>query len=128
MKICEKVRIMRHLKSFSQEEMAEKLGLSVDSYANIERGKTDKIMSKRLKQIVKAFEMEFFDLGERRNVICFSGNENQNIVRNVSHGSKNAPTELKTKLEKAQLIIEAKNVEITYLNEIIELMKIAQAN
>jgi transcriptional regulator with XRE-family HTH domain len=119
---------MRHLKSFSQEEMAEKLGLSVDSYANIERGKTDKIMSKRLKQIAEAFEMEFFDLGERRNVICFSGNENQNIVSNVSHNLKNTPTELKTELEKAQLIIEAKNVEIAYLKEIIELMKIAQAN
>ncbi len=128
MKICEKFRIMRHLKSFSQEEMAEKLGLSVDSYANIERGKTDKIMSKRLKQISETFEMEFFDLGDRRNVICFSGNENQNIVSNVSHNLKNVPSELKTELEKAQLIIEAKNVEIAYLKEIIELMKLAQAN
>jgi transcriptional regulator with XRE-family HTH domain len=32
---------MRQLKEFSQEDMAEKLGLSLNGYANIERGETD---------------------------------------------------------------------------------------
>lgn len=128
MKICEKIRIMRHLKSFSQEEMAEKLGLSIESYASIEQGKTDALVSRRLEQIADALEMDFVELagfGER-NVICFSGNESHNIVSNVSHNLKNTPTELKTELEKAQLIIEAKNSEIAYLKEIIELMKSTQ--
>jgi transcriptional regulator with XRE-family HTH domain len=41
MKMCDKIKFMRQSKSLSQEEMAEKLGLSLNGYANIERGETD---------------------------------------------------------------------------------------
>lgn len=125
MKICEKIRVIRQLKSFSQEEMAEKLGLSMESYAKIESGETDATMSRRIEQIADALETDFVELlslGER-NVICFSGNDNQNIVSNVSHNLKNASSDMKNDLEKSQLIIDAQRSEIAYLKEIIELMK-----
>ena len=125
MKIYEKIRFLRSSKSLSREEMAEKLGLSINGYANIERGETDVQMS-RIQQIADVLDvdlMELLSFGER-NVVCFTGNENHFL--NVSHDS-DASVELKNELEKAQLVIKAKDAEIAYLKEIIELMKNAQS-
>lgn len=108
MKVNEKIRTIRQLKDFSQEDMAEKLGISKNTYANIERGETDVSVS-RLEQIANTFEMdlvELFNFGER-TVTCLIGNSNNhfsNIGQNIS-GSK----------------------EIVYLKEIIELTK-SQSN
>ncbi|MDP1614216.1 MAG: helix-turn-helix transcriptional regulator [Methylococcales bacterium] len=55
------MRFMRQLKEFSQEEMAEKLKLSLNGYANIERGETDVQMS-RLEQIATIFDMDLMEL------------------------------------------------------------------
>jgi transcriptional regulator with XRE-family HTH domain len=49
-----KIRIMRQQKGWSQEEMAEKLYMSVNGYANIERGETD-VKIYRLQQIANVF-------------------------------------------------------------------------
>jgi transcriptional regulator with XRE-family HTH domain len=38
-KIYEKIHFMRQLQGWSQEEMADKLSMSVNGYAKIERGK-----------------------------------------------------------------------------------------
>lgn len=108
--------------------MAEKLGLSVNGYANIERGETDVQMS-RIQQIADVLDvdlMELLSFGER-NVVCFTGNENHFLTNfnNISHDSTES-IDLKNDLEKAHLIIEAKNAEVAYLKEIIELMKKAQ--
>lgn len=53
MRMCDKIKFMRQAKSLSQEEMAEKLGLSLNGYANIERGETD-VASSRIQQIAEA--------------------------------------------------------------------------
>ena len=112
MKVCEKIKFVRQLKELSQEEMAEKLGLSLNGYTNIERGHADAPLS-RIQQIADVFEMDLMELmgfGER-NVVVFVGNENRNVFQH-----SNPSVELTHELEKAQL-------EITYLKEIIELMK-----
>lgn len=41
MTIGDKIRNMRTIKGYSQENMAEMLGISVTAYAKIERGETD---------------------------------------------------------------------------------------
>jgi len=122
MKINEKIRFMRQLKQLSQEEMAEKLELSLNGYANIERGETDVQMS-RLEQIAKIFDvdlMELLNFGEK-NIICLTGN-NSPISHNVWQNT-NTPNELTFELQKAQLLIEQQLKEIAYLKEIIELTK-----
>lgn len=130
MKVCEKIRIMRKLKSFSQEEMAEKLGLSLDRYVNIERGATDTTISKKLEQIAEIFDtdlMELLSFGEK-SVVCLTGGKNHTYnVGMVTH-TANTSVDFKNEFEKSQLIIEALHSEIAYLKEIIELMKNAQAN
>lgn len=122
MKVCDKIKFMRQAKELSQEQMAEKLGLSLNGYANIERGETNPPLQ-RIEQIAKVFEidlMELLSFGER-NVVFFVGNENSSPVNfnNVSHDSKSSS--LAHELDKAHL-------EISYLKEIIELMKVAQSN
>jgi transcriptional regulator with XRE-family HTH domain len=115
--MCDKIKFMRQAKSLSQEEMAEKLGLSLNGYANIERGETD-VASSRIQQIAEALDSDFMELvsfGER-NVVFLTGGEHHTYNVGVIQTSK-------SELEKAQLIIEAQQKEISYLKEIIELMK-----
>jgi transcriptional regulator with XRE-family HTH domain len=78
MKVHEKIRSCRREKGWSQEDMAEKLDLSVNGYANIERGETDVQLS-RLEQIAETFGiklLELFSWGEK-NVFCIVNNNNQ---------------------------------------------------
>ncbi|MEI7796601.1 MAG: helix-turn-helix domain-containing protein [Methylococcaceae bacterium] len=118
MKMCDKIKFMRQAKELSQEQMAEKLGLSLNGYANIERGETD-VAASRIKQIAEALDSDFMELvsfGER-NVVFLTGSGNYNFSH-ISHD-----TTTSNELEKAQLIIEAQRSEIAHLKEIIELMK-----
>ncbi len=124
MRICDKIKFMRQAKSLSQEEMAEKLGLSINGYANIERGGTDALMS-RIEQIAEVFEMDFMELmsfGER-NVVCLTGGENHVYNVGIITHTSSASANFKHDLEKSQIIIEAQRSEIAHLKEIIELMK-----
>lgn len=61
MEVCEKIHFLRQLKNWSQEDMANKLGISVNGYAKIERGETDVALS-RLKQIAKVLGIELVEL------------------------------------------------------------------
>ena len=119
MKVNEKIRFVRQLKEFSQEEMAEKLGLSLNGYANIERGETDVQLS-RLEQIASIFDVDLLELlnfGEK-TVTCLMGDNNHNVWQNIND-SKAAHFEI----QKLQLIVEQQHTEIVYLKEIIELTK-----
>jgi transcriptional regulator with XRE-family HTH domain len=133
MEIHEKICLMRHARKWSQEDMAEKLSMSVNGYANIEHGDTD-LQFSRLNQIAKVFGvdlLELFNLGEK-GILCFIG-ENYRNVQN-SNGQivnySDEQTELKHQIEKLQLmlenkeqVIESKEQEIKYLKKILELDK-----
>ena len=123
MQLHEKICLLRKIKGWSQEEMADKLQMSVHGYANIECGETDVQLS-RLEQISQVLGVEIQDL--------FGMNDK--MVLNLAstwhdHSSQNnfqslmAQRELEHELEKARLIIEQQHKEIQYLQEIIELMK-----
>ena len=53
MTISSQIRLLRQQKGYSQENMADMLGLSTTAYGDIERGKTDVTIS-RLQQIATA--------------------------------------------------------------------------
>lgn len=127
MKLHEKIRSMRQLQGWSQEEMASKLGMSVSGYANIERGETDVQLS-RLEQISEVLGMKLLELlsfGEK-NIVCLAGND-QSIVQ--SFNAKESQ-EILHELEKYQLLVshkdsllEQKDKEISYLKEVIAILK-----
>ncbi|MBL0911430.1 MAG: helix-turn-helix transcriptional regulator [Bacteroidia bacterium] len=55
-KIADKIRLFRLSKNYSQQNMADELGITVAAYSNIERGVTD-ITVTRLFQIAEILEM-----------------------------------------------------------------------
>ena len=120
---------MRHAKKWSQEDMAEKLDMSVNGYANIEHGNTD-LQIKRLKQIAEIFGMdllELFNTGEK-GVLCFIGENYRNVQNNNAQiincsNEQHEMEKLHLMLENKDQIIESKDQEIKHLKEIIELMK-----
>lgn len=126
MEIYEKLKFMRSFKNWSQEEMASRLGLSVNGYAKIERGETDVTLS-RLKQIVDVLGIdlaELFGLNEK-NVFHFAGTHyaHHHQVNYSSDASATEPIELKHELEKSHLIIQQREKEISYLQEEIVQLK-----
>lgn len=137
MKINEKIKRIRELKGWTQEQIAEKLNMSISGYSNIERGGTN-IQFTRLEQIAKILEMELSELVDldERNIQIFLLQGNDNVENHVVtiHSSD---IQLKHELEKAHLTIAHQQKEIEYqqkenlhlneennrLKEIIELMK-----
>jgi transcriptional regulator with XRE-family HTH domain len=126
MSVHEKIRLIRETKGLTQEQVAEKLKISVNAYGDIERGNNDVKLS-RLKQIAEFFEIklsDLFELTEKGTLnIYFSGceqNENNKLYIGASA----------IEFEKQQLIIELKDKEIAMqqreienLKEIIALLK-----
>jgi transcriptional regulator with XRE-family HTH domain len=122
METHEKIRFIRMFKGWTQEEMAEKLGMALNGYAKIERGEVD-INISRLNQIAEVLGVETTQLIglNEKNVFNFIENS-YNLVHNQSNGCYINQVETKHQLEKALLVIEQKDKEITYLQEIIRLL------
>lgn len=111
MKTFEKVKFMRQLKGYSQEDIAEKLGISVKGYSDIERGKTNLQMN-RLEEIAQILGIDIFELlsfGEK-SVFC------QNIQTVQKNDQNNFLGNSQAQIEKFQLIVEQKDKEISLLN------------
>ena len=56
-----KIRLLRHQKSWSQEDVAKRLEISIPAFSKIETGITDVNLS-RLEQISKLFDMSVVQL------------------------------------------------------------------
>lgn len=125
--VGDKIRGIRTLKGFTQENLAEMLSLSLPAYADIERGKKD-VTIKRLEQIAQKLGVtlndilafgdrvsNFFDQCTNSNVSTGSGNNavNYNDTREIQHKLEKSLLEnekLKVEKEKAEL-------EVKYLKE-----------
>lgn len=121
MSINEKIRLVREAKGLTQEQVAEKLEISRNSYGDIERGDSDVKLSK-LEKIAELFEMqlsELVDLSDKGTInINFPNQQNKtNHQNNVYIGSHS------TELKEQMLINEFKEKEIALLKRIIELME-----
>lgn len=71
MSVNEKIRKVRESKAWSQEQMAEKLNMSLNGYAKIERSET-KLYLDKLEQIAQVFDIDVVELmqSDGKN-ICF---------------------------------------------------------
>lgn len=136
MNINKKLRQLREMQKWSQEEMAEKMGMSPSGYAKIERGENS-VNIERLEQIAQIFNVDVADLTSQEKGIVFVVGvgddwqqhnnlqyygttesiiqENEKLKLTLSH--KN---ELLTQKEQ---IIQEKEREINTLNELIKVLK-----
>ncbi len=119
MQLHEKLKVMRLCKSWSQEEMAEKLGYSANGYAKIERGETD-IKVEKLSNIADVLGIDLQQLLGLNEKNIF------NIIDHSSQGSNNiylTETQCVHELEKFRLLLQERDKEIGYLKQEIEHLK-----
>ncbi|RKZ90351.1 MAG: XRE family transcriptional regulator [Candidatus Parabeggiatoa sp. nov. 1] len=121
-KLSEKIKFIRSVRGWTQEDVADKLGISTHAYAKIERGETDVNFS-RLQQIAQVMEIELprlLDLNDK-NVFNFACDHNTQCQKIDNNWQVNSPsteqTECKHELEKAHLMIEQQKKEIDYLKQ-----------
>ncbi|MDO4698521.1 MAG: helix-turn-helix transcriptional regulator [Pasteurellaceae bacterium] len=135
MEIYDKVRVMREIRQWSQEEMADKMGMSVTGYAKIERGQS-KLHYDKLEQIAQIFNIcinDLVDIDKKEPTWYFKENHSNNISANYYSADNTIILELeklKLTIENQQHILATKDEllaqkdnEIVALKEIIELLK-----
>ncbi|MCQ9124062.1 transcriptional regulator [Rodentibacter caecimuris] len=126
MSVNEKIRKIREARGWSQEQMAEKLNMSLNGYAKIERGES-KIYLYKLEQIAHVFDIDVVELmqSDGKN-ICFQINENSYLSTNYYGDNEALMIEnerLKLSLSYNQQLLEQKDNEIQLLKEMVSLLK-----
>ena len=122
MKINEKIRQLREQHQLSQENMADRLGMSVTGYAKIERGEVRSNLP-RLEQISEVFDMDICELlsyGESEKVyfnnsVTESTNSNNSNNFLFAVGNDN----LEKAIQQLQLIISHKDELLAQKDKII---------
>ncbi|MEY4768864.1 MAG: hypothetical protein RL637_1503 [Pseudomonadota bacterium] len=117
--VNEKIKLVRQAKGLTQESVAEKLGMSVTTYGDIERGDKDLKLS-RLQEIADALDIkasELLDLTDKAVLnVCLNkkaGNDNKITVYFSSDGE----------LEKLQMQLEMKDKELAMQQREINLLE-----
>lgn len=132
MKTYEIIRLLREEKEWSQKDMAEKLDMSVNGYAKIERGETG-INIARLEQIAAVLDVDTHDL-----IPLSDGNSTYLIIRGDNNQGSNfyhGEQELQIEIEKLKLmlkhkdeLLEQQNRELEMLKDMLACLKQAQLN
>ena len=127
MNVNEKIRMMREVRNWTQEKMAEKLGISHNGYAKIERGET-KLYLEKLNQIAQIFNINLSDLvsDNDKNVFFFLNETHDQTSANYYGSDTSSRIELeklKMTVRHQEEIIAQKDKEIAAQQEIITLLK-----
>jgi transcriptional regulator with XRE-family HTH domain len=100
--------------------MAEKLGMSLNGYAKIERGET-KAYNPKLEQIADILEIDLAELMPDDKHICVISGDNSTNGHNITFGSS---VELAFENRKLQMQLELKNKELALqAREIVNLQE-----
>ena len=129
MSVNEKIRTIRETRNWSQEDMAEKMNMSKNGYAKIERGET-KLNLHKLEQIANIFNIDVLELikNDDKNVLFFMNDHNTNYYgsnENLTSEIDRLKLTISHKdelLKQRDLVIEQKDSEISALKEIISLL------
>lgn len=111
----EKIRKLREAKAWSQEQMAEKLNMSLNGYAKIERGES-KIYLEKLEQIAQVFDIDVVELmqSDGKN-ICFQiESPLGSVYQDVGESA------LLVEIERLKLALSYANEKENLLNKLLE--------
>ncbi len=129
MKVHENIRFMRLYKDWTQETMANKLGISTLSYAKIERGETDINLS-RLQQISEVMEIDLaqlFGLNDKNVFYITSNNTTTTTTSNDNNTQRQHNiSSCSTEQEKINSLIKENELlkqNINDLRNIINILK-----
>jgi len=112
MSVNDKIRTIRETRNWSQEDMAEKMNMSKNGYAKIERGETKLNLHK--------FDKNVLFFMNDHNTNYYGSNENLTSEIDLLKLTISHKDEL---LKQRDLVIEQKDSEILALKEIISLLK-----
>lgn len=122
----DKIKSLREQRDWTQEEMAEKLGLTRNGYAKIERGESLPSLE-RLDEIAKIFDVnvvELLNLNEK-NVIFQTQNQEVNYYQQSIHNEN-----LQNEIDKLELVVshlkellQQKDNEIQALKDLVAMYK-----
>ncbi len=131
MNIKDKIKNLREMNGWSQEVMAERLNMSKNGYARIERGES-KLDMERLEKIAEIFSLEVVDLisQEYERAIFVIGGDSSNSSNNTGNNTTYYGNDhsLASENEKLKLIIQHKEELLTQKNnEIAALKKLVAA-
>lgn len=100
----DKIRTLREQKQLTQEDVAERLFMSVSGYSKIERGET-RLNMERLEQIADILEVDILELlAHKSENAIYNLKENFGIIANI-HNQYNQQSEI----ERLNLIIAHKD-------------------
>ncbi len=119
MQIHDKLRIMRQCKDWTQEDLAEKLGWTVNTYAKIERGEAD-IKLDKLKKLAEVFGVDTQELVNTNEKTVFNYAENCSQNNQLQCHIILTETQCAHELEKAQLLLQERDKENVQLKKHIE--------
>ena len=127
MNVNEKIRMLRELNHWSQEEMAERLGMSHNGYAKIERGET-KLYLEKLNQIAQVFNIDLSELVANHDKSIFfflhgTCNQAVNYYGSGNHDEIAQIEKLKLIIGHKDELIAQKDKELAAQQEIIALLK-----
>ena len=122
METHEKIRLMRELNKWSQEDMAEKLAMSAGGYAKIERGETQ-LNIPRLEQLAAIFKVDMWDLlkaGSKGMVLQINDVDSNNgeFAIYASSDMTMKVELLKQELKHCREMLEQKDKEIELLRQL----------
>lgn len=128
METHEKIRMMRELHKWSQEDMAEKLALSAGGYARIERGETE-LKIPRLQQLAQIFNVDVADLlpSEKGGGFIVQINEGDDSGGDITmYGSPDSETQtavLRAELKHCKAMLAQKERENELLREMLAVLR-----
>lgn len=117
MKIGEKVKKLRELRNYTQEYMAEQLGMTQQNYSLIENDEDEDISLKRLKKIAKTLEMGLMDLLAFEDRQIFNNYGKYSQVEHNHEVVNNHFTAERQLLERQITHLES---EVAYLRKLLE--------
>jgi transcriptional regulator with XRE-family HTH domain len=115
MEIGDKIRKVRELKGYKQEYVAEKLGMSVTAYGNIERNESS-ISLERLQEIAEVLEVtvqDILNIPEQFNVHAITNSKN--VGFNATFNDNRAGTD--EEIQAYKKTIEVLEQEVEYLRK-----------
>lgn len=125
MSIQDTIRLLRETNRWSQEEMAQRLNMSLNGYAKIERGET-KLHLDKLTQIAQLFNIDVVELmaAQHKGLVFFMNEQCDNMGASY-YGTVQNHRDSQAEIEKLQLIIQYKNEIIEQKeNELASLRKV----
>lgn len=111
MKLGENIKKLRELKNYTQQYLADELGISLSGYGKIERDQTE-ITIARLVLISKILEVDLFTL------VYFDGNE---VFKNGKQGKGlgKSPENTALSIDLQQQLIQKYKEENEYLKDLV---------